>query len=226
MADAGPRLGVSFDVRWHPFFLNPALPREGHDKLEYYNRRFGEFKVRQMIPRMKAVGKTEGINFSYGGKVANSMDSHRLKEWVERKDPSKVDALIESLFAAYFEREQNIGDLDVLEACAREAGMDGARAFLESTELTDEVIAQVSSKRREWNVTGVPFFVFQDRVAFSGAQDVETLVMLMERVLKADAAAGGAGAEDDEDDEDDDDDSSAAARASSKKPDGGRGGEL
>ena len=42
----------SFEVRWHPFFLNPDAPKEGVNKMEMYNQKFGEQRVQQMVPMM------------------------------------------------------------------------------------------------------------------------------------------------------------------------------
>ena len=42
----------SFEVRWHPFFLNPDAPKEGVNKMEMYNQKFGEQRVKQMVPMM------------------------------------------------------------------------------------------------------------------------------------------------------------------------------
>ena len=42
----------SFEVRWHPFFLNPDASKEGVNKMEMYNQKFGEQRVKQMVPMM------------------------------------------------------------------------------------------------------------------------------------------------------------------------------
>lgn len=34
-------MGVEADVEWLPFFLNASLPKEGVDKMEHYNKKFG-----------------------------------------------------------------------------------------------------------------------------------------------------------------------------------------
>ncbi len=39
-------------MRWHPFFLNPDASKEGVNKIEMYNQKFGEQRVKQMIPMM------------------------------------------------------------------------------------------------------------------------------------------------------------------------------
>ena len=68
---------LTFDVRWRPYELNPNLPKgKGHDKMEYYNSKFGPAMVQSMIPRMKEVAQEYGILMEYGGNVGNTLDSH------------------------------------------------------------------------------------------------------------------------------------------------------
>ena len=55
---------VDVQVRWRPFFLDHSLPREGVDKMERYAAKFGEARMRQMIPYMQQVGRDDGIAFS------------------------------------------------------------------------------------------------------------------------------------------------------------------
>ena len=42
----------TFEVRWHPFFLNPDAPKEGINKMEMYKQKFGAQRVEQMVPMM------------------------------------------------------------------------------------------------------------------------------------------------------------------------------
>uniref|UniRef100_A0A7S1CLV5 DSBA-like thioredoxin domain-containing protein n=1 Tax=Bicosoecida sp. CB-2014 TaxID=1486930 RepID=A0A7S1CLV5_9STRA len=208
MREAGPKLGLTFDVEWWPFQLDPTLPKEGVDKLEHYRRKFGEFRVNTMVPRMKQVGRAHGLEFNYGGRVSNTLDSHRLQLWAERTGGRpKADALREILFRTYFKDNGDIGDAATLAAAAREAGLEGAEDFLATDDLLDVTVRLAEQKRREYGVNGVPFFVLDNRVAFSGAQDAKTIVHIMEQIVKPEGDAA------DDDDGGDGDDGGAAGRA-------------
>ena len=65
----------------------------------------------------------------------------------------------------------------MLAAIAGEAGLpsDEARRLLDSGEGMD-AIALMDRRAREIGVQGVPFFIFNQRVAVSGAQEPETLL--------------------------------------------------
>ena len=102
---ASKTMAMDFSIRWRPFFLDPRLPGgEGHDKMAHYKAKFGAERVAQMMPRMVQTFKDEGIEgYNLGGKVGNTMDSHRLLEYALAKGgPSKQDELVEHLFKRYF----------------------------------------------------------------------------------------------------------------------------
>ena len=108
---------LAFDVRWRPFQLNPSLPTgRGLDKMQYYYDRFGgPSRVDGMIGQMKAVGRDVGIDFSYGGRVANTLDSHRLIWYARERGGSELqDRMVEELFRAYFTQEKSLGEREVL----------------------------------------------------------------------------------------------------------------
>jgi len=161
---------VNVEVNWRPFFLDASLPSPGKSKLEHYKKKFGEQRTAQMLPHMAEVGRGDGINFSYGGKIGNTMNSHRLIEWSKKK--GKQDEVVMALFEAYFEKEKDISDLSVLLDCAVKAALnrDEAKKFLESDELSDVVRKEVA-EAYEKDVTGVPNFTFDGKYSLSGGQD-------------------------------------------------------
>jgi len=73
---------------------------------------------------MKSIGQEEGINFSYGGTLGSTIDSHRLVEWAAER--GKEDEVIEQLFKLYFEEEGNIVDLQELASVAGKIGLNEA----------------------------------------------------------------------------------------------------
>jgi len=174
---------AQFKIKWLPFFLDPKLPNEGVDKIERYKQKFGSRNVEPIIARMKQVGSTEGINFSYGGQIANTLNSHRLVEWAYKF--GKQDEVVSALFRSYFEEEKNLGSLEVLLAAAKNAGLDEAKAndYLSSNEDRDEIKSMAMSVMEEYGVSGVPFYIFNDKYAFSGAQEPEAFISVFKKIL-------------------------------------------
>jgi len=169
--------GLTFAVNWHPFQLNPELPSEGVDRRSYLEAKFGGPKrAAEIYARVHAAGETVDIPFAFERieRQPNTLDAHRLVSWAQARGAS--DALVERLFVAYFLEGRHIGSRDVLADLAGEAGLDrdAARAMLASDEGVD-TIGALDRRVRELGVSGVPFFIFGDKVAVSGAQEPAVL---------------------------------------------------
>ncbi len=171
--------------RWLAFQLNPDIPAGGIDRRSYLEQKFGgPERAKQIYARIKAAGEEVGIAFDFDRIVRqpNTVDAHRLLAWAQDANPVAADALVERLFRAYFIEGVNIGDIDALATLAGDAGFDAvaARAWLVS-DAGRAAIAAEEQRARELGVTGVPFFVFNQRLAVSGAQPPEVLLDAMEQ---------------------------------------------
>ena len=179
-----------FNVTWAPFQLNPRSSETPMNKIEAYNKKFGEARVKQMIPYMKQVGQEEGINFSYGGWIANTLQSHRVAEYVLAKKGSEAQNIfMESMFKKYFEEEKSPNDIDVLVEAAVASGVtsEEIRDLLDDDKKTpsrDEVSTEIHKYVNKHHVSGVPHFVIGE-FSFSGAQEPSTLEKVLSRSLSA-----------------------------------------
>ena len=165
-------------VSWHPFELNPDLPAEGIARSASLEAKFGgPARAASIYDNVRAAGRSVDIPFAFERieRQANTRDAHRLISWAQSR--GDADPLVERLFRACFLEGRFIGDRDVLAALAGEAGEDSAaaRAFLDSGQGGDTVDA-MERRVRELGVTGVPFFIFGERVAVSGAQEADALL--------------------------------------------------
>jgi predicted DsbA family dithiol-disulfide isomerase len=170
-------------VRWHPFQLNPDLPREGVDRRSYVETKFGgPARAAEVHARVEAAGESAGLALAFERieRQPNTLAAHRLIAWAQ----SQRDAndLVEKLFAAHFVEGRAIGECRVLAAVAGEAGFDGeaARDFLAGGGLDAEV-AEADRRARELGIGGVPFFIFDHRVAVSGAHEPDVLRQAIEQ---------------------------------------------
>jgi predicted DsbA family dithiol-disulfide isomerase len=164
-------------VRWHPFELNPDLPPEGVDRRRYLETKFGgPARAAQIYERVREAGRAADIAFDFDAiaRQPNTRDAHRLIAWAQAG--GDAEALVERLFRAYFLEGRFVGARDTLVALASEAGLDAAaaRAWLDAGIGADE-IGQAEARARELGITGVPFFIFDGRVALSGAHPPETM---------------------------------------------------
>ncbi|TWU49337.1 DsbA family oxidoreductase [Rubripirellula reticaptiva] len=165
-------------VHWHPFQLNPTMPKEGIIRKEYRTRKFGSWeRSMELDAKAIAVGETEGILFALDKteRTPNTVDAHRII-WLADQHGCQ-DAVVEGLFRAYFTEGQDIGNYQALIDVAAEAGLDrqAAEEMLNSEDGMD-VIAQAGKRSRQHQVDGVPFFIINNAITLSGAQAPETFL--------------------------------------------------
>jgi predicted DsbA family dithiol-disulfide isomerase len=177
-------------VRWHPFQLNPDLPPEGIERARYLEAKFGgAARADAIYARVREAASQSGVTLALDAitRQPNTLAAHRLIMWTQgqRGDAS---SLVERLFRAYFVEGRLIGDPATLAELAADAGGDAAavRAFLASDQLRDDV-ADADERARALGISGVPFFVFNGRVALSGAHEPETLLDAIAQARKAEA---------------------------------------
>lgn len=171
-------------VHWYPFQLNPTMPSEGISRKEYRTRKFGSWeRSKELDANVSTVGESEGIHFDFDiiERTPNTVDAHRLI-WLANEHGCQ-DAIVEALFRAYFTEGQDIGNRQTLINVAAETGLDqqAAEAMLESDEGMDVIaIAREMSKRHR--VDSVPFFIINDTITLSGAQDSEIFISAFKQV--------------------------------------------
>lgn len=190
-------------VRWRPYQLDPTIPAGGYDRKTYMARKFGD-RVREVHQRLIAIGEEEGIPFAFDAiqRSPNTLDAHRLIRWSWTWGVQ--DALVDSLFSAYFTEGVDVGDIEALADRAALVGIDReeAAAFLRSDEAAPEVQREIR-QAQDIGVQGVPFFIFAGRLAASGAQPAEVLADALDQAAGMEPAqVVGEDKDEDEDDED------------------------
>src|SRR5258705_7201073 len=100
--------------------------------------------------------------------------AHQAAHWA--RAPGRFDDYHDEIFRAFFERGEDIGDVDVLIALALKLGLDSnlLREALTSQEFEASVIADEREAAR-LGVSGVPAFVANRKVALRGVQPVQNL---------------------------------------------------
>ncbi len=177
--DAALAQGGGAEVRWRPYQLDPTIPAGGLERKAYMRAKFrDEARIADAHARLTALGAEAGIAFDFEAiaRSPNTLDAHRLIRFATQA--GKADEVVERLFAAYFEQGRDIGDRAVLAEIGAAAGLDDVAARLAADEGADEVRAEIDSARR-MGVEGVPFFVFAEKFAVSGAQSAEVLRQAM-----------------------------------------------
>ncbi|MBI2306548.1 MAG: DsbA family oxidoreductase [Rhodocyclales bacterium] len=171
-------------VRWHPFFLNPDTPPTGEPYRPFLERKFGGAQALENIwARVRAAGQRAGIDFAFE-KIelrANTLAAHRLIHRFQTRGLA-TDALVERIFTAGFCDGRFIGDPAELAAIAAACGDDRAQtlAWLQSDAEAETVRAE-AARIRQQGIDGVPFFIFNGRLAVEGAQPPDVLLDALRR---------------------------------------------
>jgi predicted DsbA family dithiol-disulfide isomerase len=185
-------LGTGVTVRWRPHQLYPNIPVAGYDREEYLQRRYGDSADSARVPeRIAQEASGEGIELRYDliKRMPNTLTAHRLLDWSFQFELQHE--LAEALFVAYFCDGLDVGQTDVLARIAQDVGLErtGAECLLTSNSGAQEVSAQLD-RGFDVGITGVPGYLFAGGFLMAGAQSVETMGQILERV-KHKVAEGG-----------------------------------
>jgi predicted DsbA family dithiol-disulfide isomerase len=184
---------VTFTVTYKPYQLFPEASQEGEGKYEWYKRskyNESEEKMQMYMAVMTAHGNTEGIEFKFGGTVANTLQAHRvIQHYQEAKGPDVADKLVSSLYRQYFEEEKHPSSTETLMLAATEAGIEesDAKAFIEDK---DEGLADVKMAVREQASNGidsVPYIVFEGKrrdLTLIGCKEVAEYEKALQQIIK------------------------------------------
>ncbi|RDI39916.1 DsbA family oxidoreductase [Falsibacillus pallidus] len=173
------------DVEFKSFQLDPSAPRDNeHDMHTLLAKKYGMSveQAKQMNAQMTQQAKEVGLDYHIDTLIpTNTFDAHRLTHYA--KTQGKMEALKERLLKAYFTDSLHLGDHKTLVKLAVEAGLDeeGVRTVLQSDDFGVEV-NQDQQIAAQIGVTGVPFYVFNQKYAVSGAQPSEVFLEVLNKV--------------------------------------------
>jgi predicted DsbA family dithiol-disulfide isomerase len=172
-------------VHWHSFELDPNMEtRPGQTVHQLLAERKGVSvaEAQRMNDHMAGVAREVGLHYDFDKVVpVNTFNAHRFAHLATAH--GRQDAAEERLFAAYFTEGRNINDPDTLAQLGAEIGLDpeAVRQMLASDAYAQEVRVD-EYHARQIGVRGVPYFVFEDKYAVSGAQPAELFQEVLDKV--------------------------------------------
>jgi predicted DsbA family dithiol-disulfide isomerase len=191
------------EVIWRSFQLDPDAPREYEGSIIQMLAERKGISVQQseqMHAHVTALAAAEGLDYRFDRvRFGNSFDAHRLLHLAAKH--GLQNEMKERLQKGYFTDGLAYSDPETLIQLGVEVGLDAdeTRKVIESQEYTNEVNADVR-RARMLGINGVPFFLFDEKYAVSGAQPAELFMTALERTW-ADShpiveVMGGAGEQD------------------------------
>jgi predicted DsbA family dithiol-disulfide isomerase len=173
------------ELEWKSFQLDANFVASPEDNMvEHLAEKYRKDNdwAQEMLDNMTQNAKNSGLDFHFEKAVmANSLNAHRLLHLAKKYN--LANDLEELLFKAYLTDGKNINDLDTLRALGLEVGLyaESIDEVLHSNAYANEVQQDII-EAQSIGVQGVPFFVFDNKYAVSGAQHVETFVKTLEKV--------------------------------------------
>jgi predicted DsbA family dithiol-disulfide isomerase len=179
-----PELHIVID--WRPFQLNPDMPRDGMNRADYYQQKFGTEGHRNLFETLAQAGAESGIVF---GKLPeaiapNTLSAHVLMYWASSDASIDSNALAEKLLQTHHVACENIGDPQVLSRISGEVGMNFTHvlAKLKAGEDEDKVKAQIEQSRAR-GISSVPYFILAEQYGLARAQPAASLVAALKQNL-------------------------------------------
>ena len=177
------RPDIPVEVHYRPYFLNPWVPREGMSRVDYLTTKFGSPERYEKIAlRVAQAAANEGLTYNVGAlaRQPNTLDCHRLILWGGRL--GKAARVKQRLMEIYFSEGGDLSDPDVLVQAASDCGLDPVevRALLAS-DADVTAVEQAAKSAQDAGIEGVPFYVFGNVLAVSGAQAPDYLAGAIER---------------------------------------------
>ena len=175
--------GEPVTVRYRSFFLNPDLPAEGVAFGPYLLAKGGgRMRLEDFFDGPRRAGAAAGLTFNFEAiaKAPNSLLSHRL---IALAPADQRAAVLEAIYAAYFEFGRDIGSVTTLVDITAAAGLDTASVAAQlASDAGEAVVREDVAFARQVGISGVPFFIFNDKYAFSGAQPPAAIQRVMQQV--------------------------------------------
>ncbi len=185
LATALEATGTPHEIRWHPFELNPDMPREGQDMREHLAEKYGSTREQSEASRatLTQAGADLGFEFRYAEdmRMHNTFNVHQLLHWADQR--GRRHDLKMAFFAAHFTDGRNLSDDAVLADVAAEIGLDRSEAL---TVLADQRFAtEVREAEQFWikqGIQGVPAVIFNQQHLVSGAQGIDNFTSILNQL--------------------------------------------
>lgn len=177
-------MGIRLEVVWHSFQLEPDAPiahPTPNIKLIAAKYQCSLEQAYQHQRNVQAMCESEGIDFKWEDvKPGNTRNAHKVIQKAQLEGLGTSAA--EAFFEAYMNQGQIIGDPDVAKAIGVSVGLtqDDVEESLTDRAFEDLIVADQQTAY-DINITGVPFFIFDNKLALSGSQPREIFTQALNK---------------------------------------------
>jgi predicted DsbA family dithiol-disulfide isomerase len=171
-------------VENHPFYLDPSVPPEGVDVGEMLRAKYGK-DPREMWARVEGEAQKAGIelDLSKQPRMFNTAKAHTITRLA--KPLGIQHELANAIAEAYFLEHRQINDDNVLADIAVAFGYDRGDALDAMNDENELAITeQLATDAAQQGIRGVPFFIFGEKYALSGAQPAEVFDKALAQIIE------------------------------------------
>ncbi|WP_269748511.1 DsbA family oxidoreductase [Robertmurraya korlensis] len=189
LEDAIKKINHPVEVIYRCFELDPTKERDIKENIyEGLAKKYGMSieQAKANTQNMVRMAKEAGLDFQMDTLIqTNTFDAHRLTMFAKTKGLMKE--MTERILYAYFTESKHIGDHQTLTELAVDVGLnrEAVEKMLASDEMADAVRADEQTAQ-QYRITGVPFFLINNKYALTGAQPTEVFVQALEKVIAED----------------------------------------
>ena len=169
---------VVFDFEHAPFQLNPDMPKEGMNRLDYLKHKFGSKELAQpMYDNMNTEAikedlklKLDNIQVTPNTKLSHILTNLAFKKKIGHK-------VLNEIYDAYFSKGIDIGNAEALIKIGKSKNISEKEiidVFSSDKEISD--INQSNTIAKRIGINGVPFFEIDNKTYISGAQSTANLI--------------------------------------------------
>jgi predicted DsbA family dithiol-disulfide isomerase len=160
---------MDVELSYKTYLLDPGTPAEGKDLARRLEAKYG-LPAAEIFSRPTAAAQELGLPLDFS-KVPNTYNTINAHTLLRHAAPGQQAALARAFFEAYFLEGKNISQEAVLQPLAQAHGFSAetvSKLLADEAEKRETLLA--ASDTQKLGIRGVPTFVFNDRVGFSGAQ--------------------------------------------------------
>ena len=170
-------------VENHPFYLDPNTPAEGVVVADMLREKYGR-EPKEMWERVESEARKAGVelDLSQQPRMYPTKKAHTITRLA--KPLGIQHELANAIANAYFLEHRQINDDNVLADIAVEYGFDRGDALDAMNDENElDITEQLANDAAAQGIRGVPFFVFGEKYALSGAQPDEVFARALQQTI-------------------------------------------
>lgn len=174
---------IDIVIENHPFYLDPDTPAEGVVVADMLKQKYGR-DPQEMWARVESEARKAGVDLDLS-KQPRMYPTNKAHTLTRLAKPLGIQhELANAIANAYFLQHRQINDDNVLADIAVEFGFDRGDAL---DAMNDEhelaITEQLATDAAAQGIRGVPFFIFGEKYALSGAQPDEVFSRALQQTI-------------------------------------------